>query len=175
MIRNAQRVRRGTRRSARSRSGRRRRPPLAAGEPPGSLRRRCPLGTGLTDPITSGAASTLCNLGLVQILRQTPDLEGEHDTHDSDHYGPDPGDRDQGSERRAGGSESEDAEGHLRQAEEEQHPPMGSTRRAANAPEMEIVPMTISQQPRKIPSTVRLGPGQAMMAIPAAIESSPVA
>ena len=44
-----------------------------------------------------------------------------------DHHGPDPGDRDQGGECRAGGSESEDAEGHLGQAEEEQ----AATNRAA--------------------------------------------
>src|SRR3954469_6612549 len=50
----------------------------------------------------------------------------------------------------------------------------GRTLRAANAPEMLIVPSTISHEPRKIPSTVRLGDGQAMIAIPAATERPPV-
>src|SRR5262245_42471680 len=50
----------------------------------------------------------------------------------------------------------------------------GRTLRAAKAPEMAIVPITISHEPRKMPSTVRLGDGQAMIATPAATESSPV-
>jgi hypothetical protein len=48
------------------------------------------------------------------------------------------------------------------------------TLRAANAPEMLIVPITISHEPRKMPSTVRLGDGQAMVTMPAATESNPV-
>ena len=50
----------------------------------------------------------------------------------------------------------------------------GSTRRAANAPEIVSVPMTISHEPRKMASVTRPGSGQTMMAIPAAIDSSPV-
>ena len=48
------------------------------------------------------------------------------------------------------------------------------TLRAANAPEMLIVPSTISHEPRKIPSTIRLGDGQTMIATPAAAERTPV-
>jgi hypothetical protein len=50
----------------------------------------------------------------------------------------------------------------------------GNTRRAANAPEMVIVPVTISHAPSTIATATRPGPGQAMMRIPAAIDSSPV-
>jgi len=39
---------------------------------------------------------------------------------------------------------------------------------------MVIVPSTISHEPTKIPSTVRLGDGQAMIATPAAAERTPV-
>src|SRR3954452_23085974 len=62
--------------------------------------------------------------GRVDLVRKALDLERDDDPHHADRHRPDTADGDEGGEGDAGAGERKDAERHLGEAEDRQHPPV---------------------------------------------------